>query len=425
VSFRSNPASVLAFVRAVDSALLLTLGALTSAPLAPALTSSSLLIFTNAMTPFVIPLRHTNGHFDITQVDEPVVVPTDGSGGASAAGSECSGASAASPQVHRCMHAPSQAEFEISLETHQLARRTRPVSSGVRRRAHSMEEVTQLLSSLGGVCASVTNTTGLEEETVAVTPTGRPIWLQLGNVANQFRSVKRLLLRNPSPVPINILTVSTRCDVVEYFNVSFVGDSTVQSSQFNAYPATLERPVPLRECCCRVIVPRCAAYTLCCPLTSLRCGCARSLFPAFPDGPRASIVVPPGGAVEMVLSYGFFREGVNKQMELEAADAILVITDQYSFSVGVNVTVYNGKFVASMEPLLPFTPLLKDGEAHALESWYHAQRNVIGTVTFPPGYVGKNVTSYLTISHSFNTSLLILGFKSIPGYVAVHMRVRA
>jgi hypothetical protein len=55
---------------------------------------------------------------------------------------------------------------------------------------------------------------------------GHPNWLQLGPVVHGFDSTSTLTLTNHNPAPVNLLSVSIRCDVAEYLSVTLRADNT-------------------------------------------------------------------------------------------------------------------------------------------------------------------------------------------------------
>ena len=66
---------------------------------------------------------------------------------------------------------------------------------------------------------------------------GHPLWIDLGNVSSAFSGLETVHLRNLNPASLTLLSVSIRCDIAEYVNVTIRGAAGTQSAHYT--PQTL------------------------------------------------------------------------------------------------------------------------------------------------------------------------------------------
>ncbi len=94
---------------------------------------------------------------------------------------------------------------------------------------------------------------------------GHPNWLNLGGVVHGFDSQTVLSLVNHNPAPVNLLSVSLRCDVAEFLSVTLRAENAS-----GVLSATYAVPGQSRGGCCLHLLARPCAP--CCMFAQhLRC----------------------------------------------------------------------------------------------------------------------------------------------------------
>lgn len=218
-----SPASVLHFVRAVESTLLLTLGVHGHPEGMPNVTS--LLIVTNT-TSFVVPLAFSTGTFTINQNGRDYV------------GSVSAATTRKILHPHQFIHAPPASDYETFPVAHSdvnLTRRRQNISLFKKSRKVKSTPP-QVTTYIGQMCENAQGNAVYPVAPIPYPPVIHPHWLQLGTTAYGTPVVGSLRFTNTHGMPLSIFGVSLRCELPLHTKILFHGVNT-RTFPYSGWPS--------------------------------------------------------------------------------------------------------------------------------------------------------------------------------------------